>query len=199
MKRLKSTHKSSAPRKQRIIQAALRCFTEKGYIVTSISDVCAMSGTSVGSLYHHFKSKEQLAATVYLAGISNYQTGLIEEVQKRPAPEEGIYAIVRFHLEWVRDNSDWARFLMQYRHAGFMDSTEQEFAELNDEFNSIVAGWFRANVQSGAFRTMPPALYFCIVLGPCQEYTRLYLSHGYSDIETAVEVIASAALRAIST
>ncbi len=199
VKKLKSQHQSSMPRKMEIIQAALRCFTEKGFTDTSISDVCGLSGASVGSIYHHFKSKEQLAAAVYLEGIRSYQAGLIEVIQDRADAKEGVTAIVRYHLGWIEKNGDWARFLTRYRHAEFMGSTEDEFTRLNTVFNSTVGGWFLKHIKSGAIRKIPPDLYFCIILGPCQEYARIYLSgENHSTPATAIEEIAAAAWRAVS-
>jgi AcrR family transcriptional regulator len=44
----------------RIIQAALDCFSHKGYNQTTMDDIAAASGLSKGSLYWHFKNKEDL-------------------------------------------------------------------------------------------------------------------------------------------
>ncbi len=46
--------------KDKIIHEALRQFSTKGYMSTSISDILHAVGTSKGGLYNHFKSKEDL-------------------------------------------------------------------------------------------------------------------------------------------
>jgi TetR/AcrR family transcriptional repressor of nem operon len=46
--------------KDRIIHEALRQFSSKGFMSTSISDILESAGTSKGGLYNHFKSKEDL-------------------------------------------------------------------------------------------------------------------------------------------
>ncbi|WP_152392717.1 TetR/AcrR family transcriptional regulator [Paenibacillus guangzhouensis] len=43
-----------------IITAARGLFANKGYTATSIDEICAVTGYSKGSLYYHFKSKEDL-------------------------------------------------------------------------------------------------------------------------------------------
>jgi TetR/AcrR family transcriptional regulator, transcriptional repressor for nem operon len=48
------------PLKDRIIHEALRQFSSKGYMSTSITDILEAVGTSKGGLYNHFKSKEEL-------------------------------------------------------------------------------------------------------------------------------------------
>ncbi|OPA73529.1 transcriptional regulator [Paenibacillus selenitireducens] len=43
-----------------IMETAMKLFAAKGYADTSIDDICQQSGSSKGSMYYHFKSKEQL-------------------------------------------------------------------------------------------------------------------------------------------
>lgn len=54
---------SEEHRKQRrneITRAALRCFADKGFAATSMTDIIAESGLSSGAIYGHFASKEEL-------------------------------------------------------------------------------------------------------------------------------------------
>jgi len=43
-----------------ILLAARGLFAKKGYTATSMEDICSATGFSKGSLYYHFKSKEDL-------------------------------------------------------------------------------------------------------------------------------------------
>ena len=49
--------------KEKIIHEALRQFSTKGFMSTSINDILEAVGTSKGGLYNHFKSKEDLFFT----------------------------------------------------------------------------------------------------------------------------------------
>ncbi|WP_138495776.1 TetR/AcrR family transcriptional regulator [Paenibacillus pinistramenti] len=55
----------SADKKQLIIRTALRLFSTKGARTTSMQDIADLCGISKGSLYLHFKSKEELEAAIY--------------------------------------------------------------------------------------------------------------------------------------
>lgn len=46
--------------KERIVWEALRLFSMKGFLSTSIQDIMTAANTSKGGLYNHFKSKEEL-------------------------------------------------------------------------------------------------------------------------------------------
>ena len=45
----------------RLLDAALLTIRSKGYVATTVDDVCSAAGVTKGSFFHHFKSKEQLA------------------------------------------------------------------------------------------------------------------------------------------
>lgn len=46
--------------KQLLFDAATRLFQKKGFHATSVEDIAAAAGTSVGAFYYHFKCKEDL-------------------------------------------------------------------------------------------------------------------------------------------
>lgn len=198
MNKLKSIHAATHGRKSDIIRAALACFTDKGFTNTSIEDVCSRSGASVGSLYHHFSSKERLASAVYLEGIRDYQDGLVRELERHDQPREGVRAVVLFHLKWVENNPDWSRYLFQQRHAMFMADSEGEFARMNADFMARMSAWFRKRIEAGGIRRLSPDLYPAMLLGPCQEYARLYLEGSHvTPVKKAAEVLAEAAWTAL--
>ncbi|MEJ2715811.1 MAG: helix-turn-helix domain containing protein, partial [Deltaproteobacteria bacterium] len=124
MKTKHALHAKTPLRRQEIIQAALACFIEQGVAQTSMADIRRRSNASTGSIYHHFKSKEQLAAEVYLAGIGDYQDGFLAVLEEQRRARDGIFAVIRYHLEWVSGHPDWTRYLFQQAHAGFMASAK---------------------------------------------------------------------------
>jgi AcrR family transcriptional regulator len=64
----------SADKKLLILQAALKLFTTQGSRATSMQDIADQCGISKGSLYLHFKSKEDLETEIY-----NYCYRTLEE------------------------------------------------------------------------------------------------------------------------
>jgi AcrR family transcriptional regulator len=198
MKTPNATHTASPKRQREIIAAALACFTEKGFPATSIADICKKAGASTGSVYHHFKSKGRLAAAIYLEGIREYQAGMIEALLEEESARGGIIAIVRYHLMWVKQNPDWARFLFQKRHAEYMDDTEDEMKRLNAVLFQNMAVWFQKYIKAGKIRPLPHDLMMALLLGPCQEYSRQYISgHAATDVTTAAEVLGAGAWAAL--
>jgi len=66
-----------------ILEAAASCFMERGYTETSIDDVARSLGATKGRIYHHFRSKADLFADVFRAGMDmNYAA--VESYRKAP-------------------------------------------------------------------------------------------------------------------
>lgn len=53
-----------AQRRRQILDAARACFTRNGFHVTSMQDVIAEAGLSVGAVYRYFKSKNEIVAAI---------------------------------------------------------------------------------------------------------------------------------------
>ena len=69
--------------RSRILKCALKLFEENGYDHVSIQDIADASQTSVGSIYHYFRSKEEMAVQVteYLdERYASYYESLMTEV-----------------------------------------------------------------------------------------------------------------------
>jgi AcrR family transcriptional regulator len=56
--RISAAHEQEV--RDRILDAAMRVFSEKGYHASTIADVVRESGLSVGAIYTHFSGKDEL-------------------------------------------------------------------------------------------------------------------------------------------
>jgi TetR/AcrR family transcriptional regulator, transcriptional repressor for nem operon len=79
----------------RLLDAALATIRRKGYHATTVDDLCAATGLSKGSFFHHFKGKEDLA----LAAVRHWNdtTGAMFEsapYQQLADPRERLLAYI---------------------------------------------------------------------------------------------------------
>lgn len=184
-----------------ILQAALECFTEKGFTATTIEEIRQRSGASIGSIYHHFGGKEGLAAELYVEGLRSYQAGFLQVLERHPGDAEAaIRALVRHHLRWVERSPELAQFLMNRRETELLRATEARVRELNRGFFPRVTGWFERHARAGSLRPLPPDLLEPVLLGPCQEFSRLWLAgRTRSSLRRAQAELAEATWNAVRT
>jgi AcrR family transcriptional regulator len=184
--------------RKKILAAALDLFASRGYEETTIEDVRAASGASTGSIYHHFKSKQALAAALYLEGVAAYQERMLEVLSEHPDAEDGVRATVRNYLLWVAENPKLARFLLSTPEPDLPDKTIRELEELNSFFLSETAAWRRRHHVMGALRVLPGDLYRAVVIGSAEAFARLWLASATTtELEQAADLLADTAWQAV--
>lgn len=102
-----------AERKESIITAALSLFSREGFHATTIPDIAAKVGMSVGNFYNYFNSKETLAKELILY-ISTYLGDRIKAINERPvSTEEKIAAIVTMYFKIAQDRPEMIEYFLR--------------------------------------------------------------------------------------
>lgn len=163
-------------RKDQILKAALHCFVTAGYANTTMEDIRQRAQASTGSIYHHFKSKEQLGAELYCEGVRATQEAGREAIARNPGAERGVRALVRGYLEWVNENPEFATYLLTSQHAEFMPSTEELVSRMNTEFAQNLREWVEICVSRGELPALEYDIYRAILFGPSEQFARYWLA-----------------------
>lgn len=180
------------------MNAALQCFSLRGYDATTMAEICKRAGVSTGSMYHHFDSKERLAAELYLAGARATQEHGLHALLSHRRTDDGIRALVRAYLDWVQAQPELARFLFAMRHAKFMESAEAELERMQTEGVEMASAWFRARMESGELPVLAPSVLRAVLYGPAAHFARRLLNgDSDADPELAKAQLATAACAAL--
>ena len=70
-------------RREEIIRAASQVFTQKGYPVATIRDICEASGLGPGTLYNYIKKKEDILYLIYNQLTLMLGDCLLESIKKK--------------------------------------------------------------------------------------------------------------------
>lgn len=166
---------ASNRRRREILEAALGCFHDLGYDKTTMAEIRERSAASTGSIYHHFRSKEQLYTALYLEGIRDTQALGLRALKRARSAEEGVRALVGGYLRWVQRNPEMARYLLTMRRAEFMLDAEVEIERSNALFGETVRVWMRPHVRQGALPGANLDLALALLLGPSEDFARRWL------------------------
>ena len=190
--------RTTPARRRRILDAALACFLEQGVAATTVEDIRARSGASVGSLYHHFAGKHAIADALYTEALADFQDGLLRVLRIAPDARAGVEGGVRHHLRWLERRRDLARFLLRRQEAELSPAGHARLAELNRQFLGAVRGWLDEQVAAGAIRPLPFDLFYASTLGPAQEFGRHWLAgRTRTGLRAAERELAHGAWRAV--
>lgn len=182
------------PRREQILGAALRAFTEHGVSGASIEDIRRHSGASVGSIYHHFAGKDEIAGALYLGGLGDYQRGFLAALAGAATTRQGVQAGVHHDVDWIVSHRELARFLLLGRDASVVVATERPLHELNRGFFGAVKDWTAPRVERGELRALEPELLTAIWIGPSHDLARHWLGgRSRISLKAAAPVLADAA------
>lgn len=112
-------------RKDAILQAATVLFSEKGFKDTSMSELSKITGVAQGTIFYHYKNKEDL----FLSILQAIKEGIIAQFDAYMEENDFVSGMemmeraVSFYLNMA--GADTNRFLLLHRHDAY------EFAEAN--------------------------------------------------------------------
>ena len=95
---------SAADRRRTILDAGLRLFAERGYEGASVDDIAAEAGITVAVIYSHFKSKEELHASVLNEQWQSLLARQGEVVFAVPPGHERLRAAYTSFFEWFEEH-----------------------------------------------------------------------------------------------
>ena len=190
---------ATTARRESILAAALQCFHVLGYEKTTVADIKARAQVSTGSLYHHFASKEQLFAELYLATICETQASSLRALRRAKSAEQGVRALVGSYLRWVSREPERAAFLLTMRRAEFMEAVETELEALNHELRATLADWADRHVGAGELPLAKPDVLLALLLGPSEDFARRWLRGRTStSLREAIDLLEEAAWDSLS-
>jgi AcrR family transcriptional regulator len=185
------TAKNGRDGRSRIIDGALRRFSQDGVSATTLASLREESGVSVGSFYHHFASKEHVFGVLYAETLIMYQDAFVAELTKHDDARGGIEAIVAFHMAWCGEHPERARLLISERPPRREEPGGPEVADARRAFFRQVSEWWRAH--AGMLRPVHPTMCYVLWLGPAQEMCRLWFAGAHQPTEDEIHALGEAA------
>lgn len=103
-------------KKHQILEAAIKCFADKGYQATSIQEIADTLGIAKGSLYFYFKSKEDLLVSICKYYFERIMVRFWETMEdSHLTPREKLIGQVIENYEQFIEHSDFVKMLMKER------------------------------------------------------------------------------------
>ncbi|RIL10192.1 MAG: hypothetical protein DCC75_04875, partial [Proteobacteria bacterium] len=167
---------SAVSARQRVLAAALKLFVEQGYFNTNVPDLSNLSKCSVGSIYHNFRNKEEVAAALYQEGITAFRQALEESIKELNECEEVIKAAVRSFLIFSEVNHQLSRYIWLCRHNEFMSGVIKHptmigFDRLGRKLTKVI----RSGIKQGQLRKLRANIIWSILFGIPLAYVRDWL------------------------
>jgi TetR/AcrR family transcriptional regulator, fatty acid metabolism regulator protein len=116
-----------ADKYQRILDAAVAVFAEKGFFTSRVSDIADRADVADGTVYLYFKSKEEILMTAINTAFDAFMSLARTELKKLSDPVERLRRLAFLHLDALGSNRNMAvvfqmelrqstRFLSEFSH-----------------------------------------------------------------------------------
>ena len=142
-----------------ILASAERLFSKHGYFKTSMMDIAEAAEFAIGTVYHFFKSKEEIYISLIEAKMEKYAEHVEARVAAAPTATAKIEAVIRTKLEYFERNRDFFRIYVS-EWAGFEWTVKSAFGERcwkrYQEQLDLAADLIRVGMKAGEFRAVEP-------------------------------------------
>jgi len=189
--------------KEKIISAAKELISKFGFKKTTMEDIAEKVRMAKATLYHYFKSKEDILREIIKREGEIIRKKIINAVKNSKNPEEKIknYALTRFR--YLRELAIYYASLREdyYIHFNFIEKERKEF----DEFElSMLENILKEGIKEGCFNIPNPRLYVFLLLQsmkgieyPIATGVALKLDNKKIKLEDAIEILLNILLEGI--
>lgn len=140
--------------RQRLLDAALEVFLEKGFAASSVEDIAAQAGFTRGAIYSNFEDKDAVFLALMDARMA-YRVAEVTRVMTTSSPLS-VFGDLRQWSDQARDGDGWLRLFAEFRaHALRNESARLRLVERDRALRDAYARAIEA--QFAAVGLTPPA------------------------------------------
>lgn len=123
--------------KGRLLAKAAKLFRVKGYERTTVRDLAAAVGIQSGSIFHHFKSKEEILLAL-MKEVIVFNTSRMESMLARSdTPKEKVLNLIRCELEAINGLTGNAMSVLVYEWRSLNEANQKQILVLRDTYEQI--------------------------------------------------------------
>jgi AcrR family transcriptional regulator len=121
----------------RLLHQAAGLFRDKGYERTTVRDLAAAVGIQSGSLFHHFRTKEEILKAVMVETI-RLNTALMQAaVNAADTHHNKLRALVRTELESINGQTGEAMAVLVFEWRSLSEASQAEVLQLRDIYEAL--------------------------------------------------------------
>lgn len=173
-------------REEEIIGAAVKLFTQKGYINTSMDDIAEAVGLTKGGLYHHVGRKEDLLTAIHDQILDTFFSRVEAAVRTETQPARKLDEWIRAHVTVMRDFQPQIKIFF----TEVDNLSEENFRRMirkRDAAQRMLRDILAEGMDTGAFRSdVNPNIVSFMILGMINWLYMWYRPHGSLTMEEII-------------
>jgi AcrR family transcriptional regulator len=165
-------------KKEAIIKAAFKLFTERGFHGTPTSLISKDAGVATGTLFRYFPTKEALINAAYARAKSHMAIAIKAGIDAEPTIEDKARRIWKNTIWWGLENPEEFLFIEQFASSPYITKLTAEEAMSNFGF---LADVFEEGLRKGAIKDIRSPLMAEMVFDSNAAVIKQIINHGLRD------------------
>lgn len=124
-------------RRMELVRAAARLFRDQGYERTTVRDLGNAVGLQSGSLFYHFRTKEEILVAVMALGITSTTEQLEAALAQAASVRDKLAALLSVHLHSLLGDNQAALEVMLYEWRSVSDAAKPGLIVLRDRYEAL--------------------------------------------------------------
>ncbi|OWY40132.1 TetR family transcriptional regulator [Xenophilus sp. AP218F] len=124
-------------RRMELIRAAAILFRDQGYERTTVRDLGNAVGLQSGSLFYHFRTKEEILVAVMALGITSTTEQLAQAIAQAADARGRLAALFQVHLNSLLGDNQAALEVMLYEWRSVSEAAKPGLIVLRDRYEAI--------------------------------------------------------------
>ncbi|NMP22775.1 TetR/AcrR family transcriptional regulator [Sulfobacillus harzensis] len=179
-----------------IIEAATRCFQDKGYVATTLNDIADAVQLQKPTLYHYLKNKNELLFLVLKNTAESYNQALEAVVASSLSPWDKMDRAIRQHIHLQLEHPGTVTL---FRDVGELDKPyRREIRQALKRYRELLQEIIRQGIEAGQFRPSDASMAALFVLGAINFVHRWYRERGPRSIPEIAEFYSDTLLKSLS-
>lgn len=121
----------------RLLRQAAHLFRDKGYERTTVRDLAAAVGIQSGSIFHHFRTKEEILKAVMTDAILVNTRHMRARLEAVTDTREAVRCLVQCELESINGETGEAMAVLVYEWRSLSEASQAEILELREVYEGI--------------------------------------------------------------
>lgn len=161
-------------KRQQILEAALSLFVTNGFHATPTSKIAKEAGVATGTLFHHFKTKEELINTLYLETKDVLIQSLSNNVEEQETIKGKLRKIFFNAIRWAVDHPEHQLFYDQYSNSPFISNITRELGHQRFQF---IYDLLKQGQENDVLKPVAIDLLFEAIQGTLNGITKYLMNH----------------------
>jgi AcrR family transcriptional regulator len=143
--------------RSRILESAIKLFSERGFNAASVDDICAEAEISKGAFYHHFESKQALFLALLDGWLKIVDTA-IEASKDKTAPETFMQMAEAFPYIFETTGNHLPMFMEFWLQASRDEKIWQASIAPYHRYHKYFTSLIKKGVEEGSFVNVDPQI-----------------------------------------